>query len=72
MCHRNIYIDVPLLYTYTMINIHFNPVSTTFHRRGNTTIINVNSKYYESDINYQNSINQKLNTIYESKRNRAE
>lgn len=58
MCQLNIYIDFPLLYTYTMKNMHFNPATTTFYKRGNTTIINVNSKYYDSDINYQKPIKE--------------
>lgn len=58
MCQRNIYIDVPLFHTYTMKNIHFNPAASTFSRRGNTTIITVNSKCYDSDINYQKTIKE--------------
>lgn len=60
MCLLNIYIDVPLLYSYTMKNIHFTRTVTTEQKCKSKTIIEVNSTLYNSDRSYQKSIDEML------------
>lgn len=58
MCQLNIYIDFPLLYTYTMKNIHFTPTQTTEKQYCRKKVIEVNSNLYNSDRAYQKSIDE--------------